>query len=356
MILDDPRHDDLNIIQGKILSLFQHRKIICDFRDEAYHNAARVFEALKPLSIVGKRKIRVGGWHDGSYVMLEPPDNTRKKIAYSFGISTHAQWDLEMARQGYEIIQYDGSVERSPDKHPLIKFHKINITGDDSPSKNETNIAKIISGYGHHDCWNIILKMDIEGAEWNVLERISENDISHFEQILVEWHGFPTDDRLELERRLGLLGKLNRTHQSIHIHAPNGVSPTVLQDLRLLPQLFEVAYVRRRHPITAENEYQFQECTESFPGDLDTPLDLFGSNLFLGSYVHQGFPKRTRLGEKEALAFLRMFSKKRVPWWLINAVTMFIPMKKYRRRYRRLLRAHWARSKMILLPLKSIHR
>ena len=342
MILDDPRHDEANIIQSKIGALCYHRRIICDFRDEAYNDAARVFEALKPKSVAGGRKIRVGGQHDGSYVMLEPPDDARRKIAYSFGISTYAPWDLEMARRGYEIFQYDGTVDQSPDRHPLIKFHKLNITGDESPSKSETNIARIISGHGHQDCWNIILQMDIEGAEWGVLERISEEDLNHFEQIIVEWHWFPTDDRLELERRLGLLLKLNRTHQTIHIHAPNSAIPTVLQGLRVLPQVFEVAYVRKKHPLTAESEYRFQECAESFPGDFDTPFTPFVPNIFLGSYAHQEQPDRVRLGEKEILILLK---KNRLPRWLLQSVAAFIPSKKYRRQFR----LRWTRRKIILL-------
>jgi hypothetical protein len=347
MIFDDPRHDDATIIQSKIFALSHHGRIICDFRDDIYNDAAQVFEVLKPLSVTGGRKIRVGGKHDGSYVMLEPPDDARQKIAYSFGISTFAPWDLEMARRGYEIFQYDGSVERSPDSHPLIKFHKLNITGDDPPAQNETNIARIISDHGHQDSWNIILQMDIEGAEWGVLEKISEEDINHFEQILVEWHLFPRNDRLELERQLGLLRKLNRTHQSIHIHAPNCAKPTVLQGLRVLPKVFEVAYVRRKHPLTTESEYRFQECAESFPGDFDTPVSPFVSNVFLGSYVHQK-GGRARLGELEVLALLK---KNRVPRWLLNTVAAFIPSKKYKW----LLRARWERRKIILLHQESAH-
>jgi len=350
MILEDPRHDDPDIIQGKISALFQHRKIICDLRAEAYHDAALVFEALKPMDAVGGRKIRLGGRHDGGYVMLEPPEDSQRKIAYSFGISTHAEWDLEMVRRGYEVFQYDGTVERSPAPHPLIKFHRLNITGDDSPPPGETNIARIISGHGHQDSWNIILKMDIEGAEWGVLENISEEDINRFEQILVEWHGFPTDDRPELERRLGLLRKLGRTHQAIHIHAPNGAAPTVLQGLRVLPQLFEVAYVRRIDPLATESEYRFQECAETFPGDLENPfISPEFSNFFLGSYVHQGRPERAGPGDRQILDLLISLNRNRLPWWLINTFTAFIPSKNFRRAYRRQLRARWARSKTVLL-------
>jgi hypothetical protein len=348
MILDDPRHDDANIIQSKILALSHHRRIICDFRDEAYHDAARIFEALKPLSIVGGRKIRVGGRHDGSYVMLEPPNDAGRRIAYSFGISTIAPWDLEMARRGYEIFQYDGSVDRAPDKHPLIKFHKFNITGDVSPPESEKNIAGIISDHGHQDCWNIVLQMDIEGAEWEVLEKISEEDINHFEQIIVELHWFPTDDHPELERRLEILNKLNRTHQSIHIHAPNCAKATVLQGFRVLPQVFEVAYVRRNAPCAVKNRYRFQEGAESFPGDFDTPFGPGISNIFLGSYMYQGKTEGIKFGENEILALLK---KNRAPQWLIAVAAAFVPSKKYRR----LLRTRFARRKTILLQRESSH-
>jgi hypothetical protein len=347
MILDDPRHDDAGIIQSKIFALSHHRRIICDFRDDAYNDAARVFEALKPMSVVGGRKIRVGGRHDGSYVMLEPRDDARRKIAYSFGISTIAPWDLEMARRGYEIFQYDGTVDRSPDRHPLIKFHKFNIAGETSPLKGEKNIARIISDHNHQDCWSIILQMDIEGAEWEVLEKISEEDINHFEQIIVEWHWFPTDDRRELERRLGLLRKINQTHQSIHIHAPNCAIPTVLQGLRVLPQVFEVTYVRRKHPLTAEKEYQFHECEESFPGDFDIPCGpCFVPNVFLGSYSYQRRAEGARLGDKEVLALLK---KGVVPLWLINTAAAFIPVPKYRKLFRTRWMVRWARRRIRLL-------
>lgn len=52
-------------------------------------------------------------------------NNTKKVKALSLGVSPYSPWDLEMADKGYEVLEFDASIEKSPyPHHPNIKFFK----------------------------------------------------------------------------------------------------------------------------------------------------------------------------------------------------------------------------------------
>ena len=149
-------------------------------------NYQKLLRLLSPYDVAGQTKLRIGPAHDGGYVMLDPG---RDGIAYSCGISDYSPWDLEMANRGFKVYQYDGTVPQSPDEHPNIIFTKANISGAELPPPSEKNVAQILREHGHESANTIILQIDIEGAEWEFFEHITQSQLEHFSQIIVEFHG-----------------------------------------------------------------------------------------------------------------------------------------------------------------------
>ena len=138
---------------------------------EAYNKALAFLREVTPQSVVNVPKTRIGGSRDGGYVMLEPGQGG---VAYSFGVSIYAPWDIEMAcTRNFSVYQYDGTIDKEPDVHPNIFFHKFNIDSRPVPPDNCKNLAQIFHDLNHHEENNIILQIDIEGAEWDFFEALT---------------------------------------------------------------------------------------------------------------------------------------------------------------------------------------
>ena len=266
-------------IQDKVkliieFSRIHNMEIKVDFSDEAYQKASTVFGLLTPMDVSGKTKIRLGDNGDGGYVTIEPEfKNNNDGIAYSFGISTSDPWSMEMVKKGYEVFQYDGTIESSPDNHPMIHFFKFMITGSLDTNPNEKNIQQILKDHAHYGK-NIMLNIDIEGAEWDFFDSITKEEILQFEQIIVEFHSFSLNDN-ELQKKVNILKKINETHQCIHLHANNCGPVIVLRALHLLPTVMEASYIRK------DPNYEFIKCHDEFPGNLDCPNAPFLPDIYL---------------------------------------------------------------------------
>jgi hypothetical protein len=70
-------------------------------------------------------KVRVGCDRDGGYVMLDDFRNVNS--CYSVGIGPEVSWDLDMARRGLPVFQYDHTVKEPPVKHDKLIFTPLGL-------------------------------------------------------------------------------------------------------------------------------------------------------------------------------------------------------------------------------------
>lgn len=235
----------------------------------------QLLRLVRPMSAAGEPKVRIGGAKDGGYVMLDPGNGG---IALSLGVSPYSPWDLEMATKGFTVLQYDGTVAQEPDKHPLIKFHKMNVTGQHPPPDGYRSIRQIMDGIGDHPAaHNIILQMDIEGFEWDVFASMTRDDIMRFSQIIVEIHDLSPKDPA-IDRKLNILQKISETHQSIHVHYNNYSHLVWHGGFSVVGTAMEVSYRRRDPDVT------FMPCDDIFPTPLDTPNSSKRPDIPIGSF------------------------------------------------------------------------
>jgi hypothetical protein len=261
----------------QILGFTKFHQVIFSFSEEVYKKASAIFDLLSPMDVLKKEKIRFGGIHDGGYVSIEPEfKKDNDGIAYSFGISTSDPWSMDMVKRGYNVFQYDGTIEKSPDNHPMIHFYKFMITGSFDTKPNERNFKQILKDHGHFGK-NIVLNIDIEGSEWDFFNSLTKEEMLQFEQIIVEFHEFyPEKD--EITKKIKILEKINETHQCIHLHGNNCAPVTILREFRLLPVVMEVSYIRK------DPNYKFFKCVDEFPGKLDAPNAPFLPDIYLGVF------------------------------------------------------------------------
>jgi hypothetical protein len=219
--------------------------------------------------------VRLGKRNDGGYVMLE--NLLRGGIAYSVGIGTDASWDLAMARQGYEVHQYDHTVSDSPEKHPALHFHQLGVCPTGEPTPSMQSIDTLLEQNGHAARQDIVLKIDIEGGEWGVFSSLPESALRAFSQIAVEFHWLhllDEDEQYETARKA--LSKLHTHFAPVHLHANNHLGLFVMGGVPV-PGVLEVTYVRRDLVTT-------ELSRRTFPTAIDEPNNPSLSEIFLGRF------------------------------------------------------------------------
>ncbi len=231
--------------------------------------------------IVGRDLIRVGRHNDGGYVMVDNFPNSGG-VAYSFGIKRDVSWDADMAARGYEIFMYDPTIDALPATNPKFHFFKQGIAGTDNPKRLLNTLEHFVGANGHNDCDNMILKMDVEGAEWSFLATVSSETLSRFDQMVFEFHDLiATKDQSVMNATLACISKINRTHSLVHVHANNNGIFIILDDKILMPNVLELTYVKTAN-------YQLVDDADLYlPLPIDEPNNKYCLDIPLGFWNRQ---------------------------------------------------------------------
>lgn len=202
--------------------------------------------------------VRIGASCDGGY--LVPDDLHGIDGCFSPGVATTATFEEDMLARGVPCFLADASVNGPPIKHENLTFDPL-FLGPET-KQNFISLDDWVEKYAPNGR-DLVLQMDIEGAEYDVLEAASDEVLSRFRIILIEFHGFHHSLRARSHQRLShVFEKLNKQFIPVHSH-PNNVRPRVRYLDYIVPRIFEVSFIRRDR---IENAPQ---AIESLPHVLD---------------------------------------------------------------------------------------
>lgn len=237
--------------------------------------ALDVLRKLRPHRVKGVRKIRIGNDSDGGYVMLDDFSNYR--AAYSLGINTDVTWDLAIAEKGIHIYQYDHTIEALPVEHELFHWKKIGI-GAESVDPPLAPLDELMRQNGHGaDGGDLLLKCDIEGHEWQMLQTLPDSSLNQFRQIVMECHGFSHLDKDYFAPTVAAgVQALTRNHRVVHIHGNNNSAYAIVGGVAV-PATMEITLVRT-------DSYDLQLSDETFPTELDRPCFPHRADYALGRF------------------------------------------------------------------------
>ena len=173
---------------------------------------------LCPKEVVGKEKILLGDYGDGSYVLLNNLEGI--KIAYSFGIANQISFDKALADKGIDVYMYDHTINKLPFENAKFHWKKIGICSESHKKLNMKTLNELLIENGHEKEKDMILKIDIEQNEWEILNEISLEILNKFKYIILELHFW---DLNKYEIYINCLKKLMENHQAFHIHCCNCV-------------------------------------------------------------------------------------------------------------------------------------
>jgi len=215
---------------------------------------------------------RFGNQFDGGYVMLY--DFNENDALISLGIGNDVTFDAELSKIIAKVHLYDHTVSGLPQsvRNAVIYKEEIGYVKDNAVTLEETILRLKPVG-------DLLLKMDIEGSEWEVLE--GTVSLGAFKQIVIEFHGLHQLINVGyFVKTVSALRKIHSTHAPVHLHANNN-SPLAIIGNIAVPDVIEVTYVSRSRYKTI--------LSEPFPGEeFDSP------NSSLTPEIALSFPLPTR--------------------------------------------------------------
>jgi hypothetical protein len=206
---------------------------------------------------------RIGGGGDGSY--LSPDDFEGIEACFSPGVSGSADFELDLAERGIPSYLADYSVNGAPASNALFDFEKLFIATYNEPGRFiriDDWIDKKAPGDG-----DLLLQMDIEGAEWPILADLSPAYLARFRIVILELHGLDIllTNPLGLEVFKSVFKKLNNLFSVVHIHANNCGGELSYQGVRI-PRVIEVTLIRNDRYGKSESLFE-----SVIPNPMDVP-------------------------------------------------------------------------------------
>jgi hypothetical protein len=195
---------------------------------------------------------RSGDHGDGGYVV--PVQQTMNcDVFHCLGVGNGTPLEQELNRQ-----MPDKTIHLYDSINPTLGRWYDGVNNAHLHIKEVTSLDEIIQKRDQ----NIFLKMDVEGAEWPLLDNVSEDLLERVDVFVAELHGFHEVQHIEMYDRI--LRKVNRHFTPIHIHGNN------------YGWLFEVN--NAWFPVVVEMTYLNNRFTkgkvlsdEKFPTPIDVP-------------------------------------------------------------------------------------
>ena len=223
--------------------LNRYNSLISPLEFNARKSAKHIKSIQEFISILSPNKFkgdlkRFGDKGDGSYVL---PKNivTPKTYLISGGISDNNEFEIELAKKGVTGIQVDNSITRAPKEHKNLVFKTATLGERDGTQ--EISLENLISSAPTNK--NLIVKLDIEGAEIAALQHLSEKSLKKINCLVLELHNLSS--LVQNDRILQALVKLkNSGLSSVYLQANNGILDYIISGV-LIPDNVEVTFVRK---------------------------------------------------------------------------------------------------------------
>lgn len=223
--------------------------------------------AIEPVTVTNCELKRFGDAHDGGYLFC---GNllTEAQVAYSYGINGTDDWGCQISESlKVAVHQYDCFNTTVPScPRGDTRFHAECVgpepsTLDGLPFDSVSNQVSRNGDAGKR----LVMKMDVEGAEWQSLVTTPDVALNAIDQLAVEFHD------VEEPAFLATIERLKQFFHVAHVHMNNfGCGP----GFEPFPShVFEVLFVSKRlgridpsvdargpSPLDAPNTTTFADC------------------------------------------------------------------------------------------------
>jgi hypothetical protein len=234
---------------------------------------AALLEELQPVTLKNCTLKRYGGAHDGGYLMCENLAGGVESV-YSYGIATEDKWGCDVSRQFVvPIHQYDCFTPHRPiceGGHFVFHDECVGPRAETINAQPFDTLPSQIARNGDAGK-RLLVKIDIEGAEWDSLIATPDAVLDTIDQMPMELHG--TDEAKFVE----LLRRLKRQFHLVNLHFNNYTCTAAATPLPAWA--FQVLWVNKRvgvldpdgpspappSPLSAPDNPQGPDCQMRLP-------------------------------------------------------------------------------------------
>ena len=231
---------------------------------------AELFSLLQPVALSNCRLERFGETHDGGYLMCGNLLND-VQAGYSYGIAGYDQWGCDIStKRSVPVHEYDCFDTR----HPACSTGHTNFHPECVAGSTRTEDGRPFDTIANQFAKNgdsskrIVMKIDVEGAEWESFLAVQDETFQQIDQLAVEFHGIRDDKSVAVVRRL------KKFFEVAHVHANNA---SCVGGMQPFPSwAYEVLFVSKRlavvdpsakpvgaSPLDARNIPVFRDCQVS---------------------------------------------------------------------------------------------
>ena len=244
-------------------------------------NATRLTSQNDMLELVGMLKpnylgfnlIRLGGSCDGGYLL--PDDLEGIRYCFSPGVSEIADFEKDLLDRGIFSFLADYSVDGPPPSLKKCHFEKKNIDVIDTEQTItlESWIEQTAPDESPND---LLLQMDIEGAEFCVLLSTPTETLKRFRIMVVEFHSFhKIANQEQFTLMLKVFTKLLGIFEVAHVHPNNYGGSVFIRDFEV-PRMLEITLLRKdrvkqKWPITRTAPHPLDRQNVLDKGELVLP-------------------------------------------------------------------------------------
>ena len=230
---------------------------------------------LRCLEVPDSEFIRIGPYRDGGYVVYKRLEKIVKVISIGVAEDTAFEEDFLELNPKIFFFLFDHTVTPKKILPTNFKFYPLGLA-----RSNESCFVNLdyIANTCIFDGEKALLKIDIEGSEYEALSDSNELVFSKFEQILIELHDLNSETLLSYAF-IDLLKKIRLSFHLVHIHGNNNDGYTIVGGAAI-PKTLELTFLNK--------EFEVKEIVGSaiFPRTLDYP-NTFGDDLNIGAFKFQ---------------------------------------------------------------------
>lgn len=200
----------------------------------------RLFDELRPVALENCDLERFGEPADGGYLLCANLLGGAE-TGYSYGIAGYDQWGCDVStRQRIPVHQYDCFDLHKPACASGHTVFHAECVGDRPLVNNGRKFDTLQNQFAANgDAGRrVVLKMDVEGAEWDSLLHAPDAALERIEQMSVEFHG------VHDEKFVRTIWRLKTLFWIAHVHFNNY---SCLDGLAPFPAwAYEVLFVNKR--------------------------------------------------------------------------------------------------------------
>ncbi|MGH9256450.1 MAG: hypothetical protein ACRD3C_17970 [Vicinamibacterales bacterium] len=256
-------------------ALMQQRHPVVQQPPAVVQQRQALFEMLRPVALANCQLERFGETHDGGYLMCS---NLLGGVqsGYSYGIGGYDKWGCDISTQfNVTVHQYDCFNTTQPACSGGETVFHAECVGDTTETVEGRVFDTVKNQFAENGdrSKRIVLKIDVEGAEWDSLLSVPNEILEQIDQMAVEFHWIEDEKFhwVQDDKYLRVVQRLKQFFEVGHIHFNNA---SCIGDLEPFPTwAYEVLFVSKRlavvdpsrkaggvHPLDAPNNPSLADC------------------------------------------------------------------------------------------------